>query len=176
MGLFGKRVRECDWCGRAIEGAGIVDGELVLCSATCLDHKNHPAAASARTVPDLHNATAGLAAAELAIAATELQLYESIAAAVTAQTDADTIERGRNAYFTLWRQLTNVRRVIASRGADLREFDRLHRSYLDNAEVVDVSRAPRPVVLGDPFPPADRERARAALASLQAAVALLSRG
>lgn len=172
MGLFGKRARECDWCGRAIEGAGIVDGDLVLCSDTCLDHKNNPAAAAARTVPDIRNATIGLAQSDLAIAVSELERYEEIAKGGTTS-DPDTLTRARNAYFTLWRQLAQVRRLIAARGADIAEFDRLHRSYLDTAEVVDVSRGQLRQAATATFPIADRERARAAVAALQRAIAKL---
>ncbi|HWB76461.1 MAG TPA: hypothetical protein VG755_15950 [Nannocystaceae bacterium] len=172
MGLFGKRARECDWCGRAIEGAGIVDGDLVLCSDTCLDHKNNPAAAAARTVPDIRNATIGLAQSDLAIAVSELERYEEIAKG-GATSDPDTLTRARNAYFTLWRQLAQVRRLIAQRGAEIAEFDRLHRSYLDTAEVVDVSRGQLRQSAVATFPVEDRERARAAVAALQRAIAKL---
>jgi hypothetical protein len=144
----------------------------VLCSDACLDHKNNPAAASARTVPDIHNATLGLASSDLAIAVTELELYESLAASGSVS-DPETQTRARNAYFTLWRQLAQVRRLIAARGADLAEFDRLHRSYLNTAEVVDVSKG----VLRSPpqrFAPEDRERARAAVDALQRALTRLA--
>lgn len=174
MGLFGKRARECDWCGGAIEGAGIVDGDLVLCSDTCLDHKNNPAAAAARTVPDIRNATIGLAQSDLAIAVSELERYEEIAKGGTTS-DPDTLTQARNAYFTLWRQLAQVRRLIAARGADIAEFDRLHRSYLDTAEVVDVSRGQQRHAATATFPIEDRARARAAVAALQRAIAKLDR-
>ncbi len=169
MGLFGKRAPECDWCGRTIDGDGIKDGDLLLCSQACVDLKNTPAAAAARTVPDLRNPTLGLAASDLGLAALDLQQCDRIAA--SGATDEAALVRAQESYYACWRRLVAVRRLIASRSGDLREFDALLRGFLDNAEVVDVSqsstRARRspPRVSDD-----DRERMRRAHELLQRTV------
>ncbi|MBC8067907.1 MAG: hypothetical protein IAG13_06190 [Deltaproteobacteria bacterium] len=166
MGLFGKRAVECDWCGVPIVGEGLSDGGLRLCSQACVDQKNSPPVISAApTVPDLRAPSKGVAAAELAIAVTELELYQHIAQQADDEANGQ-LARAQQAYFGLWGHLEIVAHFLAARGAPLDGYRAHHRSF---TETSDGSRHGREIGIAI-FRPENVEHARAAIAMLQRAM------
>ena len=171
MGLFGKRAVECDWCGVAIVGEGLSDGGLRLCSQACVDQKNSPPVISAApTVPDLRAPSKGVAAAELAIALTELELYRRIAE--TAHDGAaDALARGQQAYFGLWGHLEIVAHFLAARGVGLDGYRAHHRSFIASSDgSLRGNFGGAPELASAIFRPENVEHARAAIAVLQRAM------
>jgi hypothetical protein len=181
MGLFGKRAVECDWCGAPIQGDGIEDAGLRLCSQACVDLKNAPQVTdAARTVPDLRLPSASLAASELAIAIAQLELYQRIAgdAEFDEDDEEDDFMRAQQAYFGIWDHLETVRAHLTTRGAELGAYDDHRRQFLAASDSFDTQSVHRfgggRRELGvATFQPENIEHARAAIEALQRALAKL---
>lgn len=174
MGLFSS-TSTCDWCSTEFEGDAIVADGLKFCSPGCLALKNAPpiprAEARARATREL---TRAVAESELAIASTELDLYERLAGEADRHDDDDEGDfmRAQESYMGLWRNLVTVRDYLATRGADLQAFDDEHRFWLATEDSFRMVSGRRRNDTGIAiFQPENANRARRAIAALRSALA-----
>ncbi len=177
VGLFSSAAT-CDWCGAEIDGEPIDADGLRLCSQACLALKNAPPARSApATASTPREVTREIAISELAIAQTELELYERLGDEAAAATDDDEGDfiRAQEAYIGLWRNLATVRDYLDQRVDDLDEFDEEHRYWLQTSDTFQSVTlhslgGQRREVGVAMFHPENAERARRAIAALQRAL------